>query len=151
MPLGSRRNSSESGNVLRHHCCPLAERSRLQAEFCKPLWAATGPGCAALANPEKVQFGAGQPKSSRLPKRRLLANPGALSISVQTRLAVWGDGLRAGRCQGYSWCFDTRFPKLCRGSLASRRAFSALCSSHHVCGQAPVFCLDNAASGLGEL
>lgn len=47
VPLGYSRNSSQSGNVLRHHCFLLAERSRVQAEFCKQPWAATGPGCVA--------------------------------------------------------------------------------------------------------
>lgn len=75
---------------------------------------------------------AGQPKS-RLPSERwLLANPVTSSISVQTPLAACSKGLDAGKRQGHSWCFDTRFPKLCRDSLASRRAFSSLRSSRRV-------------------
>lgn len=155
MLLGYSRNSSKSGNVLCHRCSSLAERSQLQAEFCKQPWllvlAVWLQGFGKPTESPTWYLAAGQPKSSLLSKRWLLANSGTLSISIQTPLAACSNGLDTCKCQGHSWCFDTRFPKLCHGSLTSRRAFSSFHSSYHVCRQTSVFCLDNTLSSLGEL
>lgn len=120
MPLGCSRSSSESGNVLRHHCFLLLG-SQLQAEVCKQ------PLDLPVVRPQRFGKSMESPSwcsQNPLVRPWLFANPSTWSSSNTSGCFQQWAGCR--RCHGHTWGFATCSPELCGGSPASRRAFPSL-------------------------